>query len=79
MSQETHLFEYRYKGGGYRLEMVAGSEREATERIHAAALHAKYLGVSAGKFPAIVGWWVPAYCWLRNAFARGRNLLGMKP
>lgn len=43
MSERKFLFEYRYQGAVYGVDMVASSEREAKERLSAMGL-ARYCG-----------------------------------
>jgi hypothetical protein len=65
----TYLFEYRYEGHIYGLEIPAQSLEEARGRISQIPF-ATYQGEVIATAPYSAGWFVKVVVWLRNALGR---------
>jgi hypothetical protein len=64
-----YLFEYKYKGETYALEIPAESRIEALTKIGAIRTNgAEYRGEIAATIPASGGWLVRAFCVVANFF-----------
>ena len=63
-----YAVEYTMDGSKWVLPVRAVSAEDAKRRLDRAAAFGKIDGPWQS-FPAVIGWWVPAYCWLRNKLA----------
>ena len=64
----TYLFSYGYKGDRYSLEIPAGSQQEAEERLKV-MVWGKCDGILVATIPAVSGGWLPSLiCNIRNLF-----------
>jgi len=61
----THLFEYRYEGATWTIELPARSEADAKQRVEQLQ-SARYLGVLQMKIPVELGIFARLICWWQN-------------
>lgn len=67
---KTFLVDYQYQGTRYCIELPADSLEDAEKRLWALTSYGKVVGTLEMKVPVEVGFWVPLWCWLRNAWGR---------
>jgi hypothetical protein len=60
--------DYSLDGKQWSASIRATSEQDAKRRLDRAAAFGKVSGPWK-TYHVSVGWWVPAYCWLRNRLA----------
>lgn len=64
--------EYALDGKKWVIPMRAMSEADAKRRLDRAAAFGSITGPWQS-YPLWRGWWVPAYCWVRNKLARSTS------
>lgn len=62
----TFLMSYRMDGSEWSFDIPAKDYADAQRRLAAIAMTGKVDGELKGSYPVALGWWVPAYCWLKN-------------
>jgi hypothetical protein len=69
MTEQYHrfLFSYRMDGSQWSFDLPAKDFEDARRRLAAIAMTGQVDGqATRDPIPAWRGWWVPAWCWLKN-------------
>lgn len=64
---------YSLDGSQWTLDVRATSLEDAKRRVARAAAFGAAYGPIVVSVPLWLGWWVPAYCWVRNRLTRMSN------